>query len=93
MLTTYTAIDLITKEAVDKYAEMNNGYFACVLALAMGFLNGGSDFIKRGDDEYVLGWVDDEGERNWLKLTFADIKWHLKNKTLTLTIDVHTRTK
>jgi hypothetical protein len=92
MFTIHTAVNLITKETVDKYAEMNNGYFACMLALAMGYPNGGSDFIRRGDDEYALGWFDDEGERNWVKLTYADVKWYLKDKTLTLIMDVHTRT-
>ena len=91
-MTMKVALDLIPKETIDDYADIECAVFGDILLQAMG-INGGCTLFRRSKhvDCYILAWVGDDGEVYDARFELNTIMRSLKGKSMTLTMDVHTR--
>ena len=92
-MTMKVALGLITEKTINEYANIGCVEFGDILLQAMGINEGCTCFghSQVYDDLYYLGWVTDDGEFYDAKFDMETLKRSLKNKSMTLTIDVHTR--
>ena len=91
-MTMRVALDLIPKETIDDYAGIECTVFGDILVKALG-INGGCTLFKRckHGDCYILAWIADDGEVYDARFDLDTIMRSLKDKHMTLTMDVYTR--
>lgn len=91
-MTMKVALELIPKETIDKYADIECDVFGEILVKAMG-INGNCLLFKHSKHEgcYRIGWILDNGEEYHATFDYDTIVRSLKGKSMTLTMDVYTR--
>ena len=91
-MTMQVALDLIPKETIDDYADIECTVFGDILVKALG-INGGCTLFKHSkhDDCYILAWTTDDGEIYDARFDLDTIMRSLKGKIMEMTMDVYTR--